>query len=108
MNNEIGAAITLAANALRVLTHLGVNLKSLGAGDYLGLHVPPLLSAFSTSEPPFRMWFPSTGGEGKFDALHDPHNTFGRVSDSTCGRNPTYVAGFSTGLCAIAPICTMS
>ncbi|KAJ7102020.1 hypothetical protein C8R44DRAFT_859181 [Mycena epipterygia] len=61
MNKEIGAAITLSANALRVLTYLGVNLNNLRAGDYLGV-----------------MWFDSKGGDGKFDALHDPDNTFGR------------------------------
>ncbi|KAJ7108123.1 FAD/NAD(P)-binding domain-containing protein [Mycena epipterygia] len=61
MNKEIGAAITLSANSLRVLTYLGVNLNNLRAGDYLGV-----------------MWFDSKGGDGKFDALHDPDNTFGR------------------------------
>ncbi|KAJ6576124.1 FAD/NAD(P)-binding domain-containing protein, partial [Mycena vulgaris] len=61
MNKEIGAAITLSANSLRVLTHLGLNIQSLRAGDNLGV-----------------MWFDSKGGEGKFEALHDPHDTFGR------------------------------
>ncbi|KAJ7101992.1 hypothetical protein C8R44DRAFT_887774 [Mycena epipterygia] len=32
MNKEIGAAITLSANSLRVLTYLGVNLNNLRAG----------------------------------------------------------------------------
>ncbi|KAJ7676214.1 hypothetical protein B0H17DRAFT_1207490 [Mycena rosella] len=61
INREISAAISLTANALRVLTYLGVNVKNLRAGDNLGV-----------------MWFNSEGGEGKFDALYDPHNTFGR------------------------------
>ncbi|KAJ6592693.1 FAD/NAD(P)-binding domain-containing protein [Mycena capillaripes] len=61
MNKEIGAAITLSANSLRALTYLDFNVENLRAGDYLGV-----------------TWFDSSGGEGKFDALHDPHDTFGR------------------------------
>ncbi|KAJ7610012.1 FAD/NAD(P)-binding domain-containing protein [Mycena polygramma] len=60
-NKEIGAALSLSANSLRVLTFLGFDVKNLRAGDYFGV-----------------TWFDSAGGEGKFDALHDPHNTFGR------------------------------
>ncbi|KAJ7488189.1 FAD/NAD(P)-binding domain-containing protein [Mycena latifolia] len=61
MNKEIGAAIALPANSLRVLAHLGVNTESLRHGDYFGV-----------------MWFHSDGGEGKFDRLYDPQNSFGR------------------------------
>ncbi|KAJ7484789.1 FAD/NAD(P)-binding domain-containing protein [Mycena galericulata] len=61
MNKEIGAAIGLSANSLRVLTYLGFNIKKLRAGDYMGV-----------------MWLDSMGGEGKFDVLHDAQNTLGR------------------------------
>ncbi|KAJ7917162.1 hypothetical protein B0H13DRAFT_336327 [Mycena leptocephala] len=63
MNKEIGAAIGLSANSLRVLSYLGFDAENLRAGDYLGV-----------------TWFNSNGGDhgGKFDALHDPDNTFGR------------------------------
>ncbi|KAJ7488282.1 FAD/NAD(P)-binding domain-containing protein [Mycena latifolia] len=63
MNKEIGAALSLSANSLRVLTHLGFNVENLRAGDHLG-----------------GTWFDSQGGEGRFDALHDPHDTFGRYA----------------------------
>ncbi|KAJ7723495.1 hypothetical protein DFH07DRAFT_971508 [Mycena maculata] len=46
MNKEIGASITLADNALRVLNYLGFDIEHLKAGDYLGV-----------------AWFDSKGGE---------------------------------------------
>ncbi|KAJ6628572.1 FAD/NAD(P)-binding domain-containing protein [Mycena sp. CBHHK59/15] len=61
MNKEIGAAIALSANSLRVLTYLGFDVKHLRALDYLGV-----------------MWYGSQGGDGAFDPLKDPLNTFDR------------------------------
>ncbi|KAF8121654.1 FAD/NAD(P)-binding domain-containing protein [Mycena galopus ATCC 62051] len=69
MSKEIGAAIAVTANSLRVLTYLGFDIKNLRAEDYLGY-----------------TWLNSNGGEGKFDALEDPHNTFGRPGIS-CHRS---------------------
>ncbi|KAF7368623.1 FAD/NAD(P)-binding domain-containing protein [Mycena venus] len=69
MNKEIGAAIAVTANSLRVLTYLGFDVKNLKATDYLGY-----------------TWFNSNGGEGNFDALEDPHDTFGRPGIS-CHRS---------------------
>ncbi|KAJ7488286.1 FAD/NAD(P)-binding domain-containing protein [Mycena latifolia] len=59
-NKELGAAISLSANALRALTHLGFNIERLRACAMHG----------ST-------WLDSQGGEGRFNAWYDPHNTFG-------------------------------
>lgn len=39
MNREIGAAVALSANSLRVLTYLGFDAKNLRAGDYMGVYV---------------------------------------------------------------------
>ncbi|KAJ6517422.1 hypothetical protein C8R47DRAFT_1031902 [Mycena vitilis] len=63
MNKEIGAAIGLSANALRALAYLGFHVENLRATDYFGM-----------------TWFNSNGAEGagKFDALYDPKDTFGR------------------------------
>ncbi|KAJ7121571.1 hypothetical protein C8R44DRAFT_786479 [Mycena epipterygia] len=36
MDKEIGAALSLSPNSLRVLTYLGFNINNLRAGDYLG------------------------------------------------------------------------
>ncbi|KAJ7214473.1 hypothetical protein GGX14DRAFT_563285 [Mycena pura] len=61
LNKEIGAAIALSANSLRVLAYLGFEVRNLRAVDYLGV-----------------TWFDSQGGEGKLDRLHDPRDTFGK------------------------------
>lgn len=59
-NTELGAAVSLSANALRALNHIGFDLKQLRGCDMLG----------ST-------WLDSQGGEGRFNAWYDPLNTFG-------------------------------
>jgi hypothetical protein len=88
MNKEIGAAIGLSANSLRVLSYLGFDVENLRAGDYLGVHVDFSVAARTRFIMTFcRTWFNSNGGDhgGKFDALHDPDNTFGRVGQSKIG-----------------------
>ncbi|KAJ7162797.1 hypothetical protein C8R43DRAFT_1063059 [Mycena crocata] len=75
MNKEIGAAITVSANSLRVLTYLGFNTKTLRACDYSRLC-----------------------GEGRFEALNDPHNTFGRVSEFRIPSMKLNCAEFQYGL----------
>ncbi|KAF7350158.1 FAD/NAD(P)-binding domain-containing protein [Mycena venus] len=72
MNKEIGAAIGVTANSLRVLTYQGFDIKNLRAVDYLGMHVYFLHARLT--------WLDSNGcgRDSKFDILEDPHNTFGR------------------------------
>ncbi|KAJ7101323.1 FAD/NAD(P)-binding domain-containing protein [Mycena belliarum] len=60
-NTELGAAVSLSANALRALNHIGFDLKQLRGCDMLGSYVSLAL----------------LGGEGRFNAWYDPLNTFG-------------------------------
>ncbi|KAJ7059651.1 hypothetical protein C8F01DRAFT_1145259 [Mycena amicta] len=70
-SREIGAALALTANAIRVLRYLGLDMARLRACDYLGV-----------------TWFSGSGGEeGKFDPLRYSHTVDGVPPGIMCHRS---------------------
>lgn len=80
MNREIGAAIGVQANAMRVLEYFGYNEDNLQGVDFVGVSSSLIFYHFLTREK--TMNFSSTGGEVKetINLTDLPDITGGRVT----------------------------